>query len=767
MVKMFFGKIFIVILLMLLSVGIVGQNCNLHTFNKKNKKDIKVGVVLSGGGAKGVAHVGALRVIEQAGIKIDYIGGTSMGAIVAALYSVGYTVDQLDSIARVLDMSKLVEGVIPRKNQTFFKKKYDNKTFFKLPMKEWQVVLPQGLSNGQDVIDEFNSMIRKYNGHQDFNKLPIPLVIIATDIVTGEQVEFRSGNLPLVMRASASFPSLFSPVEIDGRLLVDGGVVNNFPVEEVKNMGADIVIGVSVGKGLYKKKDLTSIDAIIGQISSFKMVEKTKKQMALTNVLIQPDTRDYSVVSFDKVSELIVLGKEEATKHLKELKEIAKIQNSKKTLRKPKDLKHSYMISEIEVYGSKNYTSGYFMDKFRMKETPSIITINQLRDGLKSVSGTGNFDFIGYEFDKNRDSTYVLRLQVTEDSINKFVKLGVHYDNLYGIGVLVNITMKNKLIKGSTTQLEIVVSDKPRFNFVFFKDNANWLGFTLESSLNQYNLVANPYSIEGYFDYNFSGVGINIDYYDWTNKLFTQKTLDEKFAITLGVELKYIEFKTSSLRDIGDNKLSSSKPLVFDDSYYFNPVVAINADTKDNIYFPTEGLKFDAEYRISLLTNHKHDEMEKIHDVSYFFSTSIDYTLPVTSKISWTNIADFSAKIGAVSGSGYSYIFGGYNRNMVNNTHSFLGYPLYSIIRNNGAGYVRYHTSLQYKIRDRLFLTAHANFMNIAGVNKEWYTFDRIDYSGYALSLGYDSKLGPAEVTAVYSPETGYTQVLFNFGYWF
>ncbi|MCK5908029.1 MAG: patatin-like phospholipase family protein, partial [Flavobacteriales bacterium] len=237
-----------------------------------SQEDVKVGVVLSGGGAKGVAHVGVLRMIEEAGVRVDYIGGTSMGAIVAALYSVGYSVDDLDSIIRVLDMSKMVDGVIPRRHLTYFEKTYEGETFVSVPVKNWSVGLPQGMSNGQSVIDAFTELTREYPGHQDFNKLPIPLVIMATDIVTGESVEFHEGNIPLVMRASSSFPSLFNPIEIDDRLLVDGGVMNNFPVQEVKNMGADVIIGVSVEDGLYKKEDLTSMMTIIEQITSFKMV---------------------------------------------------------------------------------------------------------------------------------------------------------------------------------------------------------------------------------------------------------------------------------------------------------------------------------------------------------------------------------------------------------------------------------------------------------------------------------------------------------------
>jgi len=734
--------------------------------NNTNFTGKKVGVVLSGGGAKGVAHVGVLRMIEEAGVKVDYIGGTSMGAIVAGLYAIGYSVDELDSIIRVLDMSKMVQGSVPRKNQTFFKKKFDSKTFAKLPVIDWVIGLPQGLSNGQDIIDEFNSLTRGFHGQQDFNKFPVPLVIMTTDIVTGESIEFHKGSLPLIMRASSSFPSLFAPVEIEGRLLVDGGVANNFPVQEVINMGADIIIGVSVEDGLYKRKDLTSINAIIEQITSFKMVAKSEKQKTLVDIFIKPDISNYSVVSFDKTPELIELGEVEGFKHFNEFLNVAKMQKNKGFIKKDFDIPTNYNISSVEVNGSKNYSDNYFIERFPVKKLPGVITINQIRNGLKTINGTENFDFISYELVRNGE-TYKMIIDVKEKPVNEFLKIGIHYDKLYGTGALINLTIRNRILKGSTFMAEVVISEAPRINVLLFKDNANWPGFLIQSTFMQYDVPVPTSILEKEGEMAFQGSVIDVNSNDWTTSFMAQKTINEDFFIALGIEFKKINFNSKSIKSEKPDGTITDEPYVFDDSWFFDPKVQIYADTKDDKDFPTRGLIFDAEYKLVTPIDVKSDSPDVTHNPTSFLDAKIDYSLPVGDKLSWRNIAKFSTRIGNTNSPGFSYVFGGYNKNLYNNVHSFFGYPSFNIFTEDDSGFFMYHTSIQYNFIPKWYLTAHANYLNLSSDAEYWYGFNRLDFSGYAVSLGFDSQLGPIEFTTDYSPETGQINVQFNLGYWF
>ncbi len=205
--------------------------------------DPKVGLVLSGGGAKGLAHIGVLKVMEEAGVRVDYIGGTSMGAIIGALYSSGYTAHQLDSIFNETNFNILIQDELPRSAKTFYEKRDSEKYAITLPFDDFNVSFPSALSRGQNVYNLMSKLTLHLKDRQDFSKLPIPFFAVATDVETGEEVILDSGYLPQAISASAAIPSLFSPVMIDSRLLTDGGVVNNYPVAELKRRGQKLLLG--------------------------------------------------------------------------------------------------------------------------------------------------------------------------------------------------------------------------------------------------------------------------------------------------------------------------------------------------------------------------------------------------------------------------------------------------------------------------------------------------------------------------------------------
>ena len=203
----------------------------------------KVGVVLSGGGAKGMAHIGALKVIEEAGIPIDYVVGTSMGSIIGGLYSIGYTPEQMDSMVRRQDWSFLLSDKIPRSEQNMAEREASEKYVFSLPFgKNAKTQAVGGLIKGQNLANLFSELTVGYHDSIDFNKLPIPFACVSENIVNGNEVNFHKGVLATAMRASMAIPGVFTPVRLDSMVLVDGGVVNNYPVNVARAMGADGVI---------------------------------------------------------------------------------------------------------------------------------------------------------------------------------------------------------------------------------------------------------------------------------------------------------------------------------------------------------------------------------------------------------------------------------------------------------------------------------------------------------------------------------------------
>ena len=236
----------------------------------------KVGVVLGGGGAKGVAHIGVLKVLEEAGIPIDYVAGTSMGAIVGGLYSIGYTPAEIDTMVLEQDWTMLLSDRIKRNSLTFPEKENSERYILSLPFgKEKKDRVIQGMIKGQNLMNLFSNLTIGYHDSVDFQKFNIPFACVAVDAVDGKDYVFRKGSLPLAMRASMAIPAVFAPVRLDSMVLIDGGLNDNFPVDVARQMGADIIIGVDLGTSDLKKLEaLNTNGKEVGQIISLHGYEK-------------------------------------------------------------------------------------------------------------------------------------------------------------------------------------------------------------------------------------------------------------------------------------------------------------------------------------------------------------------------------------------------------------------------------------------------------------------------------------------------------------
>ncbi len=259
----------------------------------------KVAVVLSGGGAKGVAHIGALRVIEQAGVPVDIVVGTSMGAIVGGLYSIGYTPDQLDSMVMSRDWGLLLSDRTPRNRRPYSEKEDDDRYQVSYPFGR-RIEGVGGLIKGTNLEMLFNDMMVGRHDSLDFRRLPIPFACVAANIVDGSEVVFDRGVLPVAMRASMAIPGVFTPVYLDNMVLVDGGIVNNFPTDVARSMGADIIIGIDVQSTLRGPDELTGATGVLRQIVDLNMHRQDyETKIAETDVYVKVDVDGYSSSSFN------------------------------------------------------------------------------------------------------------------------------------------------------------------------------------------------------------------------------------------------------------------------------------------------------------------------------------------------------------------------------------------------------------------------------------------------------------------------------------
>ena len=348
------------------------------------EEDIKVGLVLSGGGAKGMAHIGALKVIEETGVRIDYIGGTSTGAIVGGLYASGYSATQIDSIFRAVNFSQLIQDEIPRSAKTFFEKYESERYALTLPFNNFKISLPTSISKGQNMYNLFSKLTAHVGDIENFKDLPIPFFCIATNIESGKETVLNKGYLPRAVAASSALPTLFNPVKLGDSIYVDGGVTNNYPVEELRLMGVDFIIGIDVQDTLKTRNDLKSAIEILGQVGNYSAIEAMIEKRKNTDIYIRPNITDFSVVSFREKSEIIAAGLNEALSVKNQLIKLAAKQKRAPRNEEIVNFSDSLIISGIQIDGNSHYTRSYILGKLKLR-IPSTTSWEEFSEGVNNL----------------------------------------------------------------------------------------------------------------------------------------------------------------------------------------------------------------------------------------------------------------------------------------------------------------------------------------------------------------------------------------------
>ncbi|MCF7808724.1 MAG: patatin-like phospholipase family protein [Candidatus Marinimicrobia bacterium] len=285
----------------------------------------KVGVVLSGGGARGFAHVGTLALIDSLNIPVDYIAGTSMGGIIGALYSIGYDPVEIDRLIRNLDWETFFSDDPPRNLAHFFDRKDDGEYQLELKLENWVPIPPDGLISGQNILLELSKYTFAYENVTHFDELPIPFRCMAVDIITGNEVVLESGSLSKAMRSTMSIPTLFDPVPWGDSLLVDGGLLNNVPVQVVKDMGADIIITCNVGSARRSKEELNTLIRVLEQSIYLPGYLREDQNLPLSDIIITPVVQDFNpaVFSDSNIDSILASGYRAAEKASQDLKRLA------------------------------------------------------------------------------------------------------------------------------------------------------------------------------------------------------------------------------------------------------------------------------------------------------------------------------------------------------------------------------------------------------------------------------------------------------------
>ena len=443
-----------------------------------------IGLVLSGGGAHGIAHIGVLKVMEEAGLRPDFITGVSMGSIIGGMYSLGYSADSLQKILNSINWKLILSNKIPENKVIFLEKSHFSNSAISLPLSFRKVMLPSGLINGQQAENMLSFYAWPGADINDFSKLPIPFLCVATDIINYKIVDLKTGYLPDAIRASFSVPSIFTPLMIDSLLLLDGGLIRNFAASEVRDMGADIIIGSYVGFNGYKADKLQSVSGIMEQIAMFRSLVDFEEEKELVDVLIKPETEKFSIFQFDNVDSLIRRGYEAALPYKEYFRKLA---DSLNLIGPPKPIesildKKTYIFKKIEIKGNKSYSDEQILGVLDIMPEEKVDKY-LLTDRIELLYGKAWFDKVKYRVLSRNDS-----LILVVDCIEKPAAMlygSVHYDNALLSGLILEISAKNLLTQRSVINLGSFIGQ-------YYKFDLNYLQFI---DINQiFGMSANFYS---------------------------------------------------------------------------------------------------------------------------------------------------------------------------------------------------------------------------------------------------------------------------------
>lgn len=392
----------------------------------------KIGLVLSGGGAKGAAHVGVIRVLEEYNIPIDYITGTSFGSIIGSLYASGYTPDEMEEIILTMDWDSFKGDDQSRKHASIASKVHYEKYFLSLGIDEnYDLKFPKGIMSGEAFYLKLKSLLWRTEGITDFDDLPIPFRAVATDLNTGESHVVKEGDLAKAAFMSMSIPTLFDPVEENGKFYVDGGLVENLPVQEVFNMGADIVIAVDITADATVITEDSSILEVIDKMSTYRSQEHFKRATVMADILIVPDVKDHSTADFTGLAELIKKGEMETRKHEADLVKLGRSDWEKKKTSE----RESIEVKELVLTGNENITREKVL-AFSEKGIPGEYSQEELSLWLHKVEARPNINRLFYKIE---NETLIIEVQEKE---TKHIMAGINYSSDFGaaLGLATNLT---------------------------------------------------------------------------------------------------------------------------------------------------------------------------------------------------------------------------------------------------------------------------------------------------------------------------------------
>ena len=553
----------------------------------ENSRRPKVALVLSGGGAKGFAHIGVIKVLEEEGIPIDIIVGTSIGSLIGGIYSIGYSADSLEKIVRSQDWEQVLSDDVSRLYLSRYDQMMKQRYLFSLPFNsEKKLSLPQGVIRGQNVLNVFCGLTANVPVNADFTKFPIEFACIATNIENGDEEVLDHGFLPTAMYASMAIPGVFMPGEHDGKLLVDGGVVNNFPVDVAKRMGADIIIGVDIRDDYYDRTKIKSMGEIFLNLINFYSKNKDERNRNLCDLIIKPDGTGYNGGSFSKAAAdtLIKRGMDATLALQEQLHELkAKYHLSMKPVSRGYVEKNRWYISNVKMDSNDKLNKEFLLKIMNLPLNESY-EYQEIKSAVDRLYGTSGFDNVYFDLTDNpTGKTLNLHLKMREE---RSQNIGFRVNTSEAAALLLNATWKNYTHTFSLLSVSTELSANPGLELVA---ETNWhgfpdLGLSAKAKFQNYNI------------YNDGRKTFDADLFYTSGTVYLEQRL-RNWRTGFSVQEEYFDGDVFAR---GDLLILSEKSsfLLSGASFY------LTFDNQDQFYFPQKGtrLYFEATVNSDLKT---------------------------------------------------------------------------------------------------------------------------------------------------------------------
>ncbi len=724
--------------------------CCIHTCTAQEniKRKPAIGLTLSGGGAKGLAHIGILKAIDSAGLKVDYITGTSMGAILGALYASGYSGKQIEQLCKGLEWDLLFSNQVPLKSLSMEEKNQYARFALELPYINNKIKLPAGVIEGQELNIKFLELFFHVFDRKQFRDLPIPFQCMATDLETGNLVVLDSGNLVKALRASMAIPSVFTAVSINDKKLVDGGLVRNFPVKNVREMGADITIGSNVSGGLSTKEEISNAVDVILQMAFFKEASDFREEIPLTDIYIHMPLTKYNMSSFNSSKEIMQTGIDTGKNYYAVFKKLADSIGERIDAPPPVQRSKSVYIKHYNVLGLQKTSSGFFFHLMNFYDNRRY-TAAEISKSIIRAYGSRYYSSITYNLVPVSGDTVNIEFNVTENP-GTYLKAAVYYSIFRGINVNLNVTSRDFIIPNSRSMLSVALGESIQLETEHFQ----YLGRTKSIAVIP-GFTIDRLNINTYTDFKKEGAYKQVNYRSYLN---IQNSGNNKLSAGVGTAWEYLNVKPS-VKSFYEQKGWLS---------YLKSYAYLNYNTLRQTFFPTRGIRLHTEFAFIYNQHANIRAYENGQPVASNLSLDnfsrfvLDGAIYVPLHKRFTFFSELQAGINFtnVPNNLNNFFIGGINGHFRNQIR-FAGLQEATV---NAATVSSLQLALRYTLFNNIYITGRVNGLVKDFATEKNATSNKSFLSGYSLTFAYKSPIGPLELSAMYADQGKYLQSYVTFG---